>query len=436
MFSFINIDFPTLQLPITRVYSIHSNHARYEHETLTARIIDWEISYDSISASTPVTLTINGIGTTRTINGYVHHIIPDISPEKHYVDIVIIGASYIFKQESQKVWTNATADQVIAEIADANNFSYVAIPHPRVYDQISQAGMTDWELMTRLAKQSGYSLKADNTTVYFQPLTQEFTDMRQEAAYFLMNGLDKTATGIYSFKPLIGETLPYEDAKKTTVAVSGVDRSSAVDHSHINLKPVTKTRVKSVSPVFDSYHTDVVAPTYSIAKHESTSADERNRYAYRGEAVIQGNPVILPDAPVFLDGIGGLYSGYWTVLSVSHEIIGNAEYSTTITVGADSLGLSGQWTDNQKISSPSQSVKRVIKPGIRQKTIIPKTSLKKVGTSSKESLKTPLSKAKNISKLTKPTAPSYQWHGSGGNLKAPNTIEKKMPAQVLAKRLG
>lgn len=436
MFSYIGINFPTLQMPITRVYSVNTTHSRYEHELITVRVIEWNVSYDSISATTPVTLTLKGMGTSRTINGYVHHIVPDISPDKNYVDIVIIGASYIFKQESQKVWTDVTSDQVISDIANANNFSYVAVPHPRVYDQVSQAGMSDWELMVKLAKQSGYSLKADNTSLYFQPLTQDFTDTRQEAAYYVLKGLDQKATGIYSFKPLIGESVPYQDAKKATVSIGGVDRTSSVDHTHTNLTPITTTRTKSTAPIFDSYHTTTVAPTYDIAKYEASAADERNRYAYRGEAVIQGNPNLLPDAPVFLDGIGTLYSGYWTVLSVSHEILGNAEYSTTIVVGTDSLGLASQWTDNKDIVSPSQSIKRVVTPGVRQKTIIPTTSLKKTGTTAKESLKTPLSKAKNLTKVSTQKAPSYQWHGTGGNLKAPVIVEKKMPPQVLAKRLG
>jgi phage protein D len=376
------------------------------------------------------------MGSSRTFNGYVHHIIPDMSPNKNYVDITLIGASRVFKQQSQKVWTNTTADQVIADIADANNFSYIATPSPRIYDQISQAGMSDWELMVKLAKQNGYSLKADNTTLIFQPLTQDFTDMRQEAAYYAMRGLESKATGIYAFTPMIGEAIPYADATKTTVAISGVDRTSATSHSQTNQGSINHTRSKSSSPIFDAYHTNVVAPTYQIAQYEATAADERNRYAYRGEVTIQGNPTILPDSPIYLDGLGPTYSGYWTALSITHNIKGNAEYSTTLIVGTDSLGLSTQWTDNKTVTSPSQTIKRVITPGIRQKNIVPKTSLKKVGVTVKESHKVPFSKAKNVSKISSKTAPSHQWVGSGGNLKAPTIVEKKVPAAALQKMVN
>jgi phage protein D len=427
MFSHLDVKFPTLSVPLTRGYSLNSHHARYEHETHTVRFIDWNVDHAQISDGTPVEITLKGYGSERVIHGYVHHVVPDLSPNRNYVDVTIIGASRVFKQQSQKVWKNATADQVIAEIAKSQGFSFVAFPHPRFYEQISQAGMSDWELMVKLAKQNGYSLKCNNTTLYFQPLTQEFTDSREEAAYFAMHGLDQKATGIYSFTPIVGESVPYADTRKATVNISGVDKVSKNSHSYVNQTTPQATRKSYVKPIFDSYHTHVVAPSYEIAKHEATAADERNRYPYRGEVVIQGNPTILPDSPVYLDGIGSTYSGYWTALSVEHHIIGNKEFVTKIMVGTDSLGLSTTWTDNKNVSHPSQSVKRVITPGVRQKNIVPKTSLTKVGSSYKESLKTPFSMAKNISVLKTPASPSYKWEGTGVNLRAPAVQEKSIP---------
>ena len=413
-----------------------SSHGNYEHELLTVRFIDWNTEYNSISDGTPVIITINGLGSTRTINGYVHHITPDLSPDKNYVDITVIGASRVFKQQSQRTWLNCTADQVVSDLAKEHGFSYVAVPHPRVYEQVSQAGMSDWELMVKLAKQSGYSLKCNNTTVLFQPLTQEFTDMRQEAAYYVMHGLDQKATGIYSFKPLIGESIPYVDARKATVTISGVDKNTGASHSQTNQTGINTTRSIYTDPIFDSYHTRTVAPTPEIAKYEATAADERNRYAYRGEVVIAGNPTILPNTPVFLDGLGTTYSGYWTALSVEHNILGNKEYTTTLTVGTDALGLSTKWTDNKTVAYPSQSVKRVITPGIRQTNEVPKTTLVKLGSSPKESLKSPLSLVKQVTKVSTPGIPKYKWAGSGQNIKAPTVAEKKMPPVVLAKVRG
>lgn len=432
MFSLLDVQFPTLSIPLTRGYEFTSTHARYEHEMAKITFIDWGPTYDSIAPYTPIVVNLRGIGSSRTFNGYVHHITPDISPDKNYVDIHLIGASYVFKQQSQRMWVNVTADQVIKDLAESNNFSYIVEPTERVYEQISQAEMTDWELMVSLAKQNGYSLKANNTTIIFQPLTKEFTDTRQEAAYLSMTGLETKATGIYSFKPMVGESIPFDDAAKATVSISGVDVKSVQDHSITNQNPITPTRKISVSPVFDSYQTRVVAPTYEIAQYEATAADERNRYAYRGEVVFPGNPALLPDSPVFLDGVGQAYSGYWTILSTEHYIQGQ-EYKTTAIVGTDSLGLSAKWTDNKNVSAPSKNIKRVITPGVRQKIAVSKTTLKKSGKVVKESLKTPLSKAKNQSKATVKAGPSHQWTDSGGNLKSIQKIDSTMSAVVRRK---
>ena len=434
MFNYLNIEFPTLDVPLSRAAEFTHTHARYEHELITIYFADWGVSYDSITSGTPVNVMLSGVGSTRSITGYIHHINPDISPSNNYVEITVIGASYLLKQQSQKVWVDVTADQVVADIATRNNFSYIALPTERIYDQISQAGMSDWELMAKLARQNGCSLKADNTTIIFQPLTQEFTDTRQQAAFYTMGGLDGKATGIYSFKPLIGDSIPYDDIRNATVAISGVDRSTAVDHVNTNQKSLKTTRAKPVPTVFDTYDTFVVAPSFEIAKYEANAADERNRYAYRGHVTIPGNPTLLPDSPIYLDGIGSFYSGFWTVLSVENYV--NKEiYTTTLEIGTDSLGLSAKWTDNKDVFAPEQTVQRIIKPGLRQKNVVAKTVLKKTGKTTRRNASSPKSSVKNLPKTQIKAAPTHQWVGTSGNLKKPPFVEKRMPALVLNKLL-
>jgi phage protein D len=434
MFSYLSIEFPTLDIPPSRAAEFTHTHARYQHELADIYFVDWAVPYENISTGTPVEITMNGVGSTRTIHGYIHHITPDISPSKNYVKLTVIGASYLLKQQSQKVWVDCTADQVIADIATRNNFSYIAIPTERVYDQISQAGMSDWELMVRLAKQSGYSLKADNTTIIFQPITQEFTDFRQQAALYTMNGLDSKITGIYSFNPLIGDSIPYADIRKSTNAVSGVDRNSAVEHVNTNQTSIKNTRVQSTPPTFDSYETHTVAPTFQIAKFEADAVDEFNRYAYRGTAVVMGNPTLLPDSPVYLAGVGSTYSGFWTVLSTENYVKQNV-FTTTIEIGTDSLGLAAKWTDNKDVMAPEQTIKRVITPGLRQVNIVPKTQLKRTGNAFRKSATSQTSTVKNIPKTQISSAPSYKWIGTSGNLKKPLIVDKKMPPVVLAMRM-
>lgn len=435
MFNYLDIQFPTLDAPLSKAAEFTHTHARYEHEIITIYFSDWAVPYQSITTGTPVNVTLSGVGSSRTIHGYVHHIKPDLAPNKNYVEVTVIGASYVLKQQTQKTWVNATADQIIADIAVRNNFDYVAIPTKRVYDQISQAGISDWELMVKLAKQNGCSLKTDNTTIIFQPLTQDFTDLRAQAAYYTMGGLEGKATGIYSFTPLIGDSIPYHDAKKSSVAIGGVNRENAVEHVNTNQKAIKTTRTTSTPAAFDTYHTGVVAPTFEIAKYESSAADERNRYAYRGNVTIIGNPTILPDAPIYLDGVGSMYSGFWTVLS-TENYVKQEVYTTTLEVGTDALGIASKWTDNKEILAPEQAVKRVITPGLRQKNLAPKATLKKTGVVVKKNASSALSKVKNIPKSQVKAPPSHQWVGTAGNIRSTKFVDVKMPTVVLAKKYG
>ena len=47
--------------------------------------------------------------------------------------------------------------------------------------------------------------------------------------------------------------------------------------------------------------------------------------------------------------------------------------------------------------------------------------------------RSPFSKVKNVPKVLSKSAPTYKWSGTGGNLKAPLTVEKKTPPTALAK---
>jgi phage protein D len=432
VFSYLNINFPTLDVPLHRAYEYTHTHARYEHELATIYFLNWAVPSDSIASGTPISVIVSGLHSSREFNGYIHHIQPDLSPSKNYVEVTVIGASYVLKQQGQKVWTNVTADAVVADIAKKHKFSYIATPHPRVYPQISQAGMSDWELLVKLAKQSGYSFKADNTTLIFQPLTQDFTESRQQANYYALGGLESKSTGIYSFKPLIGESIPFADAQKSTYSVGGVDSNTGAAHVNADQTPLKSTRKKSNPPVFDTYATNVVAPTFQASRHEAKAATERARYAYRGEVHLPGNPKLLPDSPVFLDGVGASYSGFWTILSVEHTVE-EQMFTTKAIVGTDSLGLAAPWTDNKTISAPDEKVTRVISPGVRQKNIVPKTTLNKKGTGVKKGNVSHFSQAKNMTAVPVKGEASYSWAGSGRNLKTSEAVDPRRPSYVLYK---
>jgi hypothetical protein len=110
-------------------------------------------------------------GTTKSVwTGYVHRVEigPTSTPTVPYATrIFAVGATYVLKDTVQKIYKNVTADQVVSKIAKTNGLKAVTERHPTVRKTVSITGQTEWQAIRRLGKQTGFSIVADNTNIYF-----------------------------------------------------------------------------------------------------------------------------------------------------------------------------------------------------------------------------------------------------------------------------
>jgi len=383
MFNYVVASFPDTSTPPAHVYSLDFYQTRYEHEIAVLQFRDWGIEYDVVQNGSPVTFTLNDSGKARTFYGYVHHVNVNREPGSFLTEVVVLSSSMLLKNQSQKVWTNLSADGIIQNIANAHGFAAYTVPHPRIYDQVSQAGHTDWELMVRLAKQSGYSLRTENTEIYFQPLLHEYENKKSEAPLFVMRDAnDPSGSTIYSFSPTISESLEYDGDSKAAIAISGFDSATNSNISSTSQKPNKNTKLKYSREFFDKYDTSVVATNAAIAQYESEAAENRSQFPYRAVAEVAGDPFLRPDLPVYLEGVGSLYSGYWTVLGTQHIVVeekrNSHKYTTVLYLGSDSLGPSTKWNNGNVVQKTNSRASRTIIPGVRQTNVVPKTRIVKV----------------------------------------------------------
>ena len=327
-------------------------------------------------------LTITGVTEKKDVYGYIHSVKQQRTPGKNFTEMIMIGASYPFRQPSKTIYKDITADQVARIIAEKHNFACYTVPHPRVYPQIAQSGHTDWELLVRLAKQSGYTLRATNTELYFQPNLEDFNKYKEEAMTFTMRQAnDSAGSTIYSFNPIVSESLDYEDGAKTSIAISGVDRFTKTPMA-VTQQEFQTTRVKQQTEFFDEFDTDTVANTPEIARYESEAIDNLIVFPYRATAEVLGSPSLRPDMPVYLNGLGPNYSGFWTILKVEHMIIeeesNRHRYTCVLHLGTDSLGETRIGPDSRNIITPPAKPIRKIIPGVRQTTVRPVTYLNRI----------------------------------------------------------
>lgn len=137
-----------------------------------------------IRSEDPVKFTYTTDKVSQVFVGYVYDIDPKDDLDSNNTDIICISASHVLKNTDQKIYKNVTADQVVQKIAAKWGMKAVTQRHPRVRKTIVQAGQTDWQLLRRLAKQTGFALRSEGTTIYFVSKNKIYSKSKPSAVYF------------------------------------------------------------------------------------------------------------------------------------------------------------------------------------------------------------------------------------------------------------
>jgi hypothetical protein len=195
----------------------------------------------------PIIFTYRSGKLKSTWHGYIHHVRQDNSWQGGNTDIVCVGASWVLKNTDQKIYKNITSDQVISRIAKKHSMEAVTQRDPRVRDQISQSGQSDWQLCRSLAKQTGFALLTENTTITFVSKDKIYQSKKMSAPYF--NYVDDEVGGVVPrelrmtgtiliFEPEISDQAP-EAGLRVDRVVSGVNTktASAVKATHPHTAP-------------------------------------------------------------------------------------------------------------------------------------------------------------------------------------------------------
>jgi hypothetical protein len=163
----------------------------------------------SIVSGDPVKFDYSSGATKSTFEGYVYEIDPASTMMAHVTQIWCASASSVLKDSTQEIYKKVTADQVVAKIAKRQGLKSVSQRHPRLRETIVQAGQTDWQLLRRLAKQTGFALKAENTTIFFMSKNKIFQDKKDKAPYFkYKDGITKQQRSVgtcLEFRPVVSD---------------------------------------------------------------------------------------------------------------------------------------------------------------------------------------------------------------------------------------
>lgn len=400
---------------------------------------NWGMEYSRVQNGTPISVTMKSPNGSREFQGYVHSVTPDMSPGKNFIQITALGASYVMKQASQKVWSHVTADQVVAEIAKKYGFAYHAMPHPRVYEILSQPGQTDWAFLVRLAQQSGYTLRAENTALYFDEMSNDYKANIASARYAILRDANHPqGMSMFKFTPEITENSDHSGAMKAATAVGGVSLTDGSSLVQTNQKRPIPSRSVAKSEMFDRFNTSAVISNTNVATAEAIAADARAMYPYRGHATLLGDATLRPDLPIYLDGLGKEYSGYWTILGTEH-IFEEHMYTTELYVGTDSLGGTNTGFAGTPVKAPSLVPQRIITPNVTQTNKKPVSKLvtnTKMVNNKTSSLGFGKTNNRPQPKVTRTAASSSpKWQSPSANLRAV-PAKNNLSAAAVAKLRG
>jgi hypothetical protein len=212
------------------------------HDVLTIKYAGKiEETLNFIGSGDPVEFEYSGAGSTKTWVGYVHKIIPSTVAE-NTTTIVCISATYLLKTTRQKIYKKVTADQIVEKVCKQYGLKAVTQRHPRVFSSISQAGQSDWQLLRRLAKQTGFGLKITGTTVYFMSKDKLSSASAERAPYFFKENAANVRS-IASMGTLIEFTPQISDEAPDMVGAT-VDRVVGGLHSTNNKTIATKHKIQ------------------------------------------------------------------------------------------------------------------------------------------------------------------------------------------------
>jgi phage protein D len=316
-----------------------------------------ELSYlqDSLRTGAPVQITVESEHGTSEFLAYVHHI--GVTSGHHESGKVMstlycVGSSYPFKRVGNSTWSNKSIAYIVEDIA--KTFSFASEVDSDFDFEISsyvQGNKSYWQVLRELAIDYGALLKVEGTTLRFLKPAKAIKSWSANAPVLTkvpdQGHLAPVAgTPFTQFSVTSGELMTVDHSWQAKKVVHGVDiRTGQSVYSEGT--PDTFSRNADTSSPFDHLLSTPVS-SFQEARAFAEGAANRDRYPHSARVLSSGNPFVVSDKPVFIQGIGN-FTGIWTVRKAYHDIQLNGVYTMTLDVGNDGLGASFD-SNNQAVS--------------------------------------------------------------------------------------
>ena len=333
----VNVDYMALQ-------RISIEQRENQHDLLTLDFSGFNPELFTSYLEKPVTVTISYPNLESCdFYGYITFIEPTAVTNQGLVDgspfqmvrVYCLGASYLMKSKTSKVWENVSLYDIALEIAEKYDYS-LSIPKDTYrFTRVAQTAESDWELLVRLSKKLGYVVSNHGTHIH---IWDSYKALRREVSYATLNtikGLNGDVTPnlgqIIMFEAQYGAITP--EATRAPDIIHVLDRDGKV--SSISSSLITET--SGLGNPIQSIFTNVLnenADTYEMG-HRAVSAALRTGFSVTAKVMITGLPTLRPGSIVKINKYESDFDGYWYVQEVHHQIT-KSELVSYLKIATDS----------------------------------------------------------------------------------------------------
>ncbi|MBF9069830.1 VgrG-related protein [Streptacidiphilus fuscans] len=242
----------------------------------------------------------------------------------------------MLRQRRVQAYRNMTASDIARRLCAKDSVPVGSIhATTTVYDFITQANVTDWDFLSRLADENDMvmSLSARGTFQFVK---------RESAAGAPSPNSDTAPLTLKAFKDILRCRVAVTSADQVSEAVARgwdvtakkdlVSQEPAVDNPAIVIGTTPAAAVAAFGEA-TRVETDIPFDTQSEVKNAASSlADDITASFAELEVTVRGNPKLRPGVPIALGAVGEPFEGKYTVTGARHSFGDSRHYEVQLTV--------------------------------------------------------------------------------------------------------
>jgi hypothetical protein len=245
----------------------------------------------------------------KTYYGYVNHY--ETSNDKH-TRLVATGTSTVLNSANPTNWTGFTRSGVAREIAKRHKLRSIVHEHSDVMENWTNGNQSDFKALQVLAKEAGYRVWVDGSTLYFLDPRRLLTSA--QTMHIPTFGRDK----IRSSKVTGGSNAPRESGPARRRVLHGLD--------HATNEFFTATGGNPDLPV-----ETLGAPVGTYAEANRTVSDAADHDYYYLDLVVTGSADVYPGGLIRIQEghVSRDLGGVWLVAEAEHTV-SNKDFTTKL----------------------------------------------------------------------------------------------------------